>query len=676
MAGVKFSVFRGAVPRVSERQLAARFARTARNIKITSGNIEPLKGLAQSELILMDSPASIFRYRHAPLGVTPDENWLTFADDTDLVNSPIASDENSRIFWTADVHDPRMSTYDTAISGLGPYPAGFFMLGVPSPTAQPSASASGGTAPTTTRSYCYTYVTALGEESGPSPASTVASGNNNGTWTVTGIQTAPTNSGTSSGWVTLPNGRIRATLDTVFGMQIGSTLIMTYDTVELVDPLVETVRVLAVNAGSSYVEFARAAYPVGTTPTLAWERASPINITGMVKRLYRTDGTASSFMYVTELAIGDTSYADSAAVSTGEPLQTAATVPPPGNLRCLIALPNGCLCGMTENEICFSEPYIPYSWPVINRYSFVAKGVTIGATGNSVIVLTDGYPVLATGSDPEAMTITVMETYAPCVSKRGSVNVGGGVLYPSHDGLWLAMAGAVELRTRALYRVSEWKPLAPETFNAEFFDGQYYAVHTPVGGTQQIIVLDVAELDSVITVDESADAIYRNDYDGIMYIAKGGTIYKWDENDNKRYNSEWQSVEVQLDQPRNLSVAQVHADWSQVVQVDESPLASNQALIDSGPDAVSGYIGADEFGVLEVASSYIELVDPATERRVQFVLYDGESAIYSRNVDSGRPFRLPAGHKQETLRIALNASITVFSSSVAESTEELRGISA
>lgn len=671
MTAVTIKAFRGAVPRSGQRLQNPNFASAARNVKITSGRLDPLRGLLPAHASLADEIRTIWRYRHKLNGVNQD-HWLVFSDEVDVVGSMIADDEQGRIFWTSDVYEPRMSTYARAIDGAGPYPDDWYMLGVPSPTVKPDVSVSGGTGTNVARSYAYTFATALGEESGPSPASDLDTGFPNGTWAVSNMQTAPANSGSSSSWTPLGTGRIRATLDTTFGMQVGTTLVLSYDTVELTTPIVETHRLLAVDHAAKQVEFERTAYPAGTTPVLTWSRAAPINTAGMVKRIYRTEGTSAAFQFVAEIPVSTTTYNDTATSLTGEVIRTLNTLPPPAKMTSLIELPNGCLVGLVENEVCFSDPYMPYSWPLANRYSFVGKGVKLCAAGNSVIVVTDGYPILLTGSDPEAMSPTTIETYAPCVSRRGAVNVGGGMLYPSHDGLWLATAGAVKLMTRNLYRLDEWKAKAPTTFDAAFHDGQYVATHHPVGSPSPLIlVLDIAELDSEVTVDESADAMYRNDYDGSLYLVQGSRILKWDADDSRRFLTEWTSVEMQLDQPRNFSVAQIHADWKQVVPLDTSSQDANQALIDSGPDAVNGHINGGQFLDFEINGSNLVPVRLATERKVQFVLYDGDEAVFATTVDSKTPFRLPSGYKHEILRIGLSASVPVHSVTVAESTQEL-----
>jgi hypothetical protein len=745
MAALTIKAFRGAVPRTSERLLTPNFASEALNIKITSGRMDPLKGLLLSHTSLATAVKTIWRYRFTRPDRSNVDHWFTFPGDADVAASLIANDADGRVFWTADDHEPRMTTYAQAISGAGPYPNAWYALGLPLPTqaatlavdvptgtvtaALANTPSSGkvrvtfntveglavgnpvtfsGVVGMTTlnatlivesitglnvvfplvtsqvytgggtwsrpgiaveRSYAFTFVTTLGEESGPSPASDLRSGLVSGSWDLSGIQTAPPNSGAVLAVAnsTPAAGFVRVTLDTAFGLAA-------FDTITLAGILGMTDlngsrRIVSISGADVVFALETAqTYTSGGT----WVRNAPINTAGMTKRLYRTDGTASTFFFRAEIPVAQTTFSDTVVATTGDPIQTADALPPPKNLRSLISLPNGCMVGLAGNEVCFSTPYQPQSWPVSNRYSFVGEGVAIFPAGNSVIVLTDKYPVLLTGSDPEAMSPSVMETYAPCVSKRGAVDVGGGCIYPSHDGLWLATAGRVENLTKRLYREDEWRLVAPATFDASYHDGQYYAVHHPLGADRpRMLVADIPELDSVVFVDEKADHLYRNDYDGELYVLKDRKVYRWDAADNARYLSEWRSTEVQLDQPRNFSVAQVHARFGDVVPLDTTQADANAALFAAGPDAVNGYIGGAPCGVLPVGGTYLVPPPTDTERRVQFTIYEGDTPMFSRDVSSSRPFRLPAGYKHEILRIGIGASIGVYSVTVAESTAEL-----
>jgi hypothetical protein len=388
-------------------------------------------------------------------------------------------------------------------------------------------------------------------------------------------------------------------------------------------------------------------------------------------RIYRTVGTSGDFLFVGETSTSATSFADSVvAADLGEILPTADSSTPPKNLISLVSLPNGCLAGVAGNELCFSDPYMPYSWPIRNRYAFSGVGVVAVAASNSVIVLTQTFPILFTGSDPEAMSATTLETYAPCVAARGVVDLGGEAVYPSYDGLWAVSPGSVNRVTSKLYREEEWSALNPESFVAAFHDGQYYAAYTS-GSTSRTLVIDLGEPDSTVEIEETPSTLYRNEYDGKLYVAKGEILYEWDADVSKAYDSDWLSGTMQMPSPTNLAVAQVHAAFDDIVPVDTSQITANEALITLGADAVAGHINGAELLSFEVNSSYIVPVELSSSKRVQFTLYSNEVPIYTKNVTSSKPFRLPSGYLSEVYNVGLNASIKTYSVAVATSVAEL-----
>lgn len=673
MASVTFKAFRGMVPRTSQRLQAPNFADVAANLKITSGRIDPLKGLQLAHTSLAATVKTLWRHRFRNPDRSVADNWFVFDSDVDVVASPLANDEEGRAYYTSDEHEPRMTTYALAVSGPGPYPAAWYALGLPLPTVAPGLVAAGGVAPVVTRSYAYTFVNTLGQESGPSPASALVTGNASGTWTLSAMQTAPPNNGGVTGAIanTPSPGFVTVTHDSTFGLAAYDTV--SYAGVTGMTDLNGSHRIVRVSGATVVIALDTAqVFTAGGT----WQRNAPILTAGMTKRIYRTEGTAAQFLYVDEIPVADTGYVDTIAILNGEVMPVADALPPPKNLRCLTALPNGCLVGLANNEVCFSTPYQPQSWPVGNRYSFVGDGIALCPVGNSVIVMTDQKPLLLTGSDPESMSPSTMDFYAPCLSKRGLVDIGGGCLSPGHDGLWIVSPGRTENITSKLFREEEWTQLNPGSFDAEFHDGQYYVVHQPVGFDRpRMMVIDITEMDSIVEVDEQADDLFRNDYDGKLYLVKGNQAYRWDANDNARYRSEWTSVEVQLDQPRNFSHAQVHARWNEIVPVDTAVQEANAALMAAGPHAVNGFLGGAPFGVLPVGGTYLTRPPRQTERLVQFTLYDDETPVFTKNVTSKKPFRLPVGFKTEILRVGLSTSIGTYSASIAESTEELSKIS-
>jgi hypothetical protein len=353
----------------------------------------------------------------------------------------------------------------------------------------------------------------------------------------------------------------------------------------------------------------------------------------------------------------------------GEVLPTADSATPPKNLVSLTSLPNGCLVGISGNELCFSDPYLPYSWPVRNRYAFSGLGVKLAAAGNSVIVLTDAFPILFTGSDPEAMSPSTMQTYAPCASKRGVVDVGGGCMFPSYDGLWIAAPGRVEKLTAKLYREEEWRDLSPESFVAGFSDGQYFAKYLK-DGVSFIFVYDTAENDSVIRVEQDASHLLRNDTDGELYFALGNKVYRWDSSFSDRYTSDWVSSNMQMPKPLNFSVAQVHAEFSLIQPPDTAALDFNTSII-GNVDLVGGELNGNSILEVSVNGSALIPAPSLTEARVQFTLYADGSPVYSTGVTSAEPFRLPAGFQSEVYQVGLTTSIPIFSVTIADSVAEL-----
>ncbi|MDO9252643.1 MAG: hypothetical protein Q7U48_13970 [Hydrogenophaga sp.] len=667
MTAVNFKVFRGHVPRISRRLLSPNYAQRAVNCKLNSGALDPLGGLLPVATIGHEIQ-TIARYRKFD-DAEANDIWLAFTGFADVVRSPLANDEEGRIYWSCDDHEPRSATYAQATSA-SPFPAAWYALGLPLPTMQPViASVTGGAEPVESRSYAITFAATTGEESGPSPASAIFSGNVDGTWNLTDLQTAPPNNGSISAALVLSNGRVRLTLNTVFGLAAYDTITVA-GVVGMTD-LNKSLRIVKVLPTTNQIEVV---LPTAQTYTSAgaWARNAALNTSGMVKRIYRTAGTGGQYLYVDEVPVATTTYDDSKpSTDLGELMPTAGGLPPPKNLTSLGSLPNGCLFGITENELCLSEPYMPYNWPLSNRYAFSGKAVRAMPAGDSVVVLTQSFPVMYAGADPSAMSPMLMETYAPCASARGAVNVGGGVLYPSYDGLWLAAPGAVSKFTERLYREDEWKKLRPETFRGVFHDGLYYASYEHDDG-RRVFALDIGESDSAVEILESPTAMLSNELDGELYIAKGGRILRWDADPGSAYMADWVSMDVQLGQPTNFSVAQVHADFFEIVPPDTEFIAQDQALMLAGADAVNGHMLGLEFNLIEVNGSLLIPPRRQTSKKVTFTLWYDRELIYSTEVTSEMPFVLPAGIKGEVVNIGISGSVRVHSMTIAQSTAELR----
>jgi hypothetical protein len=187
MVSLRLQNFGGMVPAVDDRLLPEAHAALSENTWIYSG---VLRGFHEPSSVFTCVEATTKKVYRIPIEYydkdhIPDSYWMEFdVADTDIIRSPTVNDSFDRYYW-AHAQDilpgvPKYNTRARIVAGNDP-----FILGVPAPTVAPAvASVTGGTIPTETRAYVYTWQTEYGEESAPSPAGS-GTGNANGTWNLT-----------------------------------------------------------------------------------------------------------------------------------------------------------------------------------------------------------------------------------------------------------------------------------------------------------------------------------------------------------------------------------------------------------------------------------------------------------------------------------------------------------
>jgi hypothetical protein len=195
MTAIRIENFAGIAPRLSDRLLPPNAAVDADNVKLTAGELRGLRQPknAKSLTTVGFTVRRAFRIPNSLATPTPmdvADLWVPFADvDVDFVRSPLTSDSFERYYWTSDSSlysgVPKYNTRARIASASAPY-----RLGVPTPTTAPTVTPPAGT--DKTRAYVYTFVSAYGEESAPSPP-TLATGAN-GSWALTAMDTTVPNS--------------------------------------------------------------------------------------------------------------------------------------------------------------------------------------------------------------------------------------------------------------------------------------------------------------------------------------------------------------------------------------------------------------------------------------------------------------------------------------------------
>jgi hypothetical protein len=194
MPYIKLEGFSGIAPRIGPTNLQPNQAQKARNLKLQSGELRPWRKPVLTYQPSGSDTNTIYKLTNPSTSASV---WLEWSGDVNAVPGPIADTSEVRLYYTGD-GAPKKTNWNLATtSGTGskPFPNAYLQMGVPAPTVAPTLSATGGTAPTETRAYVYTYVSTFGsvkEESAPSPAATVTCNTSGSTVTVSAFGTAPT----------------------------------------------------------------------------------------------------------------------------------------------------------------------------------------------------------------------------------------------------------------------------------------------------------------------------------------------------------------------------------------------------------------------------------------------------------------------------------------------------
>jgi hypothetical protein len=247
----------------------------------------------------------------------------------------------------------------------------------------------------------------------------------------------------------------------------------------------------------------------------------------LTKRIYRLNQSASGaqYQFVAEIPVATTTHTDTTLdASLGEVLASIEWDGPPAGIKGLIALPNGVMAGFVGNLLCLSVPKYPHAWPASYQKATDRDIVALGSFGTTIIVLTEGQPYIAVGNDPANVVMERIELALSCVSKRGVVDFGEFVLYPSPQGLAMVGPSARDLLTKDLMIAEEWTALFnPSTISAYYWQGKYVGFYTLTNGAKAGFLFDPKTMD-LVDLDFYATAGYHDKATGTLYLIVGGNI--------------------------------------------------------------------------------------------------------------------------------------------------------
>jgi hypothetical protein len=362
------------------------------------------------------------------------------------------------------------------------------------------------------------------------------------------------------------------------------------------------------------------------TLTLASAPGGNYNLT--LKRLYRssTVGGAAQFQLVPvtwagnstpsfDIPIAVTSVTDSAdQAELAEVLPSEGWEAPPATLKGLRMVANGAAVGFSGRTVYLSEPNLPHAWP--HKYPIDYDIVGVAVFGQTVAVLTDGYPFLLQGADPAAMTPTKLEVPQACASKRSIVETGDGVIYASPDGL-VSLGAVISVITEGIFSRDQWQAFVPSSMECYLYNRRIHVFYTAAGNARGCLVFDLTGQGAALTtidmaVGAAVTAGYYSAKTDLLYLAQGGNIVRFDQ--GSALTLTWRSKLFRLAHPQNMRVGQVRAATYPVTLkiYADGALKHTQTVADNDHFVLpSGFRGIDwEFQV--EASTEVSEVSLAT----------------------------------------------------------------
>jgi hypothetical protein len=265
----------------------------------------------------------------------------------------------------------------------------------------------------------------------------------------------------------------------------------------------------------------------------------------------------------------DFTFVDTSTASTlNEPLSSTFAVAPDPLLVGLLSLPNGILMAFKDNELHFSDPYKPWSWPP--AYVLTVSGRNIVGTipsGTGALVTTTGQPFFVSGVSPDSMTQSVIMADQAGVSKWALANVGDAIVYASHDGLVMVSGGQASMAMSETYFTRDtWRRrfgLGLDSMRMAVWDGRLIVYSSEDKFPPMMLSIDEATGAMTDLPLLKARCHFVSPIADQCFFALGTSLFQFMAGDPEGPLL-WQSREIVLPRPINLGCMQVLCvgDWT------------------------------------------------------------------------------------------------------------------
>jgi len=405
------------------------------------------------------------------------------------------------------------------------------------------------------RSYVYTYANFMGEEGPPSNPSDIVTVQNGGTVFVTFEDDVDYNYNLHGGGSSIKEVAWSSTVA---------------DPTDPTDPVIVTT---PIEGGGEHVDLTLTE-GLSFNSTLSAKADTPDN--PAFRLLYRTSSgtTGVEFQLVAALDINDLVFEDTVAnTKLGESLRSTGWRPPPEDLKGLKVLPNGFLAGFSGRSLGFSEAYMPHAWPQGYEIKFSEHIVGLGVTGNSLVVLTQGFPYLVTGDSPDSMSAVRVESAQACASRYSIVDMGDSVVYASPDGLVSVGESGTDVLTQDMLTRAQWQEYGPDDMVGFLYEGYY--IGSSIAAGKSFIMSADGKLSTLSGVFKTSYQDYEQDR---LYVLDDGGLKIFNEGPRRKVT--WLSKEFRFQSPTNLGVLKVLGNGNCLVRI-----RGDGNLLDINPDA-------------------------------------------------------------------------------------------
>ena len=236
----------------------------------------------------------------------------------------------------------------------------------------------------------------------------------------------------------------------------------------------------------------------------------------------------------------------------------------PDTYRGFVTMPNGIVVAHRDaaspgKELRFSEQYRIWAWPMAYERLVDDNVVGLAMFGQTLCILTEGRPYLATGLTPGTIVLRKIDAQAPCLDRRSIVDLGYSAAYAAPRGLMMISDDSVEVISSRLLSQIQWEVLSQNIRAAEW-DGRYVWSYGATGGTRQSRILDLTGEQPYLQrlSIQARSWIYRPDTAQVYYIDDtDGNLYRFNDATQNYLPFDWTSGITQFPTAINFGVALV-----------------------------------------------------------------------------------------------------------------------